>query len=57
MLVDPMGTVRMDLGSAEAVMVGDVDPAMTAQVRSVLPCLSNRRDDVFGAPRAAAVAR
>jgi hypothetical protein len=29
---------------------------MTAQVRSVLPCLSNRRDDVFGAPRATAVA-
>jgi predicted amidohydrolase len=56
MLVDPLGTVRMDLGSAEGVMVGDVDPAMTAQVRSVLPCLSNRRDDVFGAPRAAVAA-
>ncbi|MGH3399896.1 MAG: carbon-nitrogen hydrolase family protein [Streptosporangiaceae bacterium] len=56
MLVDPLGTARMDLGSAEAVMVGDVDLAMTAQVRSVLPCLSNRRDDVFGTPRAAAVA-
>jgi deaminated glutathione amidase len=56
MLVDPLGTARMDLGSAEAVMVGDVDPAMTAQVRSVLPSLSNRRDDVFGAPRAAVAA-
>ncbi|HEX3487945.1 MAG TPA: carbon-nitrogen hydrolase family protein [Streptosporangiaceae bacterium] len=51
LLVDPMGTVRMDLGSAEGVAAGDVDPARTAQVRSVLPCLSNRRDDVFGAPR------
>jgi predicted amidohydrolase len=49
MLVDPMGTVRLDLGSAEGVAVGDVDPAVTAQVRSVLPCLSNRRDDVFAA--------
>jgi len=56
MLVDPLGTARMDLGSAEAVMAGDVDPAMTAQVRSVLPSLSNRRDDVFGAPRAAVAA-
>jgi predicted amidohydrolase len=56
MLVDPLGTARMDLGSAEAVMVGDVDQAMTAQVRSVLPSLSNRRDDVFGAPRAAVAA-
>jgi deaminated glutathione amidase len=47
MLVDPMGTVRLDLGSAEQVTVGDVDTAMTAQVRSVLPCLANRRDDLF----------
>ncbi|HEU5419904.1 MAG TPA: nitrilase-related carbon-nitrogen hydrolase [Streptosporangiaceae bacterium] len=47
MLVDPMGTVRLDLGSAEQVVTGDVDTAMTAQVRSVLPCLANRRDDLF----------
>jgi len=49
LLVDPMGTVRLDLGSAESVTAGDVDPAMTAQVRSVLPSLANRRDDVFAA--------
>jgi deaminated glutathione amidase len=53
MLIDPMGTVRLDLGSAEGVAVGGVDTAMTAQVRSVLPCLSNRRDDVFAAHSAA----
>jgi predicted amidohydrolase len=47
MLVDPMGAVRLDLGSAERVVTGDVDTAMTAQVRSVLPCLANRRDDIF----------
>jgi predicted amidohydrolase len=57
LLVDPMGTVRMDLGSAEGVAAGDVDPARTAQVRSVLPCLSNRRDDVFGPPRTVLAAR
>ena len=49
MLVDPMGTVRLDLGSAQGVETGAVDTAMTAEVRSVLPCLSNRRDDVFAA--------
>jgi predicted amidohydrolase len=49
MLVDPMGTVRADLGSAECVAGGDVDLAVTAQVRSVLPSLGNRRDDVFAA--------
>jgi predicted amidohydrolase len=47
MLVDPLGTVRLDLGAAEGVAAGDVDPAVTAQVRSVLPSLANRRDDVF----------
>jgi predicted amidohydrolase len=50
LLVDPMGTVRADLGSAELVAGGDVDLAVTDQVRSVLPSLANRRDDVF-APR------
>jgi deaminated glutathione amidase len=49
MLVDPMGTVRLDLGSAEGVAAGDVDTAVTARVRSVLPSLANRRDDVFAA--------
>jgi deaminated glutathione amidase len=51
MLVDPMGTVRLDLGSAPAVASGDVDPAVTAQVRSVLPSLANRRDDIFDSER------
>jgi len=47
MLVDPMGTVRLDLGSAPAVVSGVVDTAQTARVRSALPCLDNRRPDVF----------
>jgi predicted amidohydrolase len=49
MLVDPMGTVRIDLGPAERTGVGELDTALTAQVRAALPCLANRRDDVFGA--------
>jgi deaminated glutathione amidase len=49
LLVDPMGTVRLDLGSAPGVTAGTVDPAMTARVRSALPCLENRRPDVFAA--------
>jgi predicted amidohydrolase len=48
MLVDPMGTVRIDLGPAERVGVGDLDTELTAQVRATLPCLAGRRDDVFG---------
>jgi deaminated glutathione amidase len=48
MLVDPMGTVRLDLGPARGVAVGEVDTEVTAQVRDVLPSLEHRREDVFG---------
>jgi predicted amidohydrolase len=48
MLVDPMGTVRVDLGPASRVGAGDVDTELTAEVRAVLPGLANRREDVFG---------
>jgi deaminated glutathione amidase len=47
LLVDPMGVVRLDLGPAEGLGVGEVDTEETAKVRSVLPCLANRRADVF----------
>jgi len=48
MLVDPMGTVRADLGPWPQVAVADLDSEITARVRTVLPCLEHRRDDVFG---------
>src|SRR5215471_6804670 len=48
LLVDPMGTVRADLGPWRQVGVAELDRAMIAQVRAVLPCLEHRRDDVFG---------
>jgi deaminated glutathione amidase len=47
MLVDPMGVVRVDLGPAEGLGVGDVDVEQTARVRAALPCLANRRADVL----------
>lgn len=48
MLVDPMGTVRIDLGSAPGVATGTIDTQTTAQVRAVLPSLNHRRPDLFG---------
>lgn len=48
MLVDPMGTVRADLGPWPGVTVAELDTAVTVQARAVLPCLEHRRDDVFG---------
>jgi len=47
LLVDPMGAVRLDLGSAQAVVAGAVDTEMTSRVRTVLPSLEHRRPDVF----------
>ena len=47
MLVDPMGVVRMDLGPAAGVSVGEVDSEVTKAVREVLPSLANRRPDLW----------
>src|SRR3984893_3847211 len=54
MLVDPMGVVRLDLGPAAGLGVGDVDVDQTASVRAVLPCLANRRGELRASYRAAA---
>ena len=48
MMVDPMGTVRADLGPFPGLAVSDLDSALTKQVRATLPCLEHRREDVFG---------
>jgi predicted amidohydrolase len=48
LLVDPMGTVRLDLGSAPGVAAGLVDTEMTRRVRAVLPSLKHRRPDIVG---------
>jgi deaminated glutathione amidase len=50
MLIDPMGVVRTDLGPSSAVVVAKADLALVDSVRSTLPSLANRRDDVFGPP-------
>ena len=52
MLVDPMGTVRADLGSRPGITVADLDEALIGEVRAALPCLEHRREDVFGPPAA-----
>ena len=48
MMVDPMGTVRADLGPFPGVGVADLDSALTKQVRATLPSLEHRREDIFG---------
>jgi len=48
MLIDPLGVVRADLGPAPGVLVTVADIALADSVRSTLPSLANRREDVFG---------
>src|SRR5258708_6571586 len=50
MLVDPMGTVRLDLGPRQGIAVGEVDTGVTAEVRAALPSLEHRREDVVRRP-------
>jgi deaminated glutathione amidase len=50
MLVDPMGTVRLDAGPRPGIAVGEVDTSATAEIRADLPSLQHRRDDIFGRP-------
>jgi deaminated glutathione amidase len=47
MVVDPLGVVRLDLGSRPGVGVAEIDTAFTAQVRAEVPCLQHRRPDIF----------
>lgn len=43
MIVDPWGTVLERLPSGEGVVVAEVDPAHTAEIRENLPALAHRR--------------
>ena len=57
LLIDPMGVVRLDLGPTAGVTAGNVDVEYTDSVRAALPCLANRRDDLFPAAAGRAAAR
>ena len=56
MLVDPLGVVRLDLGPAAGVAVGEVDTELVGTVRAAVPSLANRREDVFGQPAVVPIA-
>ncbi|MGH7782726.1 MAG: nitrilase-related carbon-nitrogen hydrolase, partial [Candidatus Binatia bacterium] len=47
MVVDPMGRTIIDLGEREAAEIVDIDPAVVQDVRTKLPLLQNRRNDIY----------
>jgi predicted amidohydrolase len=47
MVVDPFGSVLLDMGQKEGMEVVELDMAKVAKVRESLPLLKNRRTDVY----------
>jgi predicted amidohydrolase len=47
MLADPFGEVVADMGRAEGVAFGDLDPERIKDVRTRLPVLAQRREDLY----------
>ncbi len=53
LLIDPLGVVRCDLGPSAGVVVAEADLGLVETVRSSLPSLANRREDLFAIRSAA----
>lgn len=47
MVVDPFGEILVELGRAEGLGLAEIDPARLKDVRSRLPLLVQRRDDLY----------
>jgi deaminated glutathione amidase len=47
MVIDPFGSVILDMGNREAMEVVDIDISRVQSVRKSLPLLKNRRNDVY----------
>jgi predicted amidohydrolase len=47
MVIDPFGSVILDMGNREAMEIVDIDISRVQNVRKSLPLLKNRRNDVY----------
>lgn len=47
MVIDPFGSVILDMGNREGMEVADIDISRVQSVRKSLPLLKNRRSDVY----------
>jgi predicted amidohydrolase len=47
MIIDPFGTVILDMGNREGMEVVDIDISRVRSIRKSLPLLKNRRKDVY----------
>ena len=47
MVIDPFGSVILDMGNREGMEVVEIDISRVQSVRKSLPLLKNRRNDVY----------
>jgi predicted amidohydrolase len=48
MVVDPMGNIIAGPGSSQMTGWAMIDPALTDQCRALIPCMEDRKQDVYG---------
>lgn len=47
MIVDPWGEIISECGDKEEIIYGDINPEQIKKVRKKIPCLQNRKEDVY----------
>jgi len=48
MIVDPMGKLIAHAGNNESCAVAEIDPATVENIRTLIPCMADRRPEVYG---------
>jgi len=48
MIVDPMGKLLAHAGNNESCAVAEIDPATVENIRTLIPCMADRRPEVYG---------
>ncbi|MBP2029425.1 putative amidohydrolase [Methanohalophilus levihalophilus] len=47
MIIDALGTIVDEAGREEAVVIGNLDPALVKETRTFIPVFTDRRDDLY----------
>jgi predicted amidohydrolase len=48
MIVDPMGKLLAHAGNNESCAFAEIDPATVENIRTLIPCMADRRPEVYG---------
>ena len=48
MIVDPMGNVLTEAANNEKIAFADIDPGLVKKARTLIPCSTDRRQEIYG---------